>query len=206
MAIKVIVFDFDGTLIDSNKLKYDAFFELFPSDDFRREMIGDVLTESLEETRCVILREILKRIEERHAKTVDIETRIEGLASKYNDIVIAGAKTCKEKPGATRVLESLSSKYQLYLSSTTPETALKDIVKHRKWNGYFCGIFGYPKEKIFALLEIMQREKVNPNEVLVAGDGEVDRISAKKAGCRFFPVYDDSQLKKLIDEAEIYLG
>ncbi len=32
MSIKVIVFDFDGTLVDSNELKYNSYFKLFPDD------------------------------------------------------------------------------------------------------------------------------------------------------------------------------
>ncbi|MCK4784354.1 MAG: HAD hydrolase-like protein [Desulfobacteraceae bacterium] len=36
MAIKVIVFDFDGTLIDSNQIKYDAFFALFSEKNYSR--------------------------------------------------------------------------------------------------------------------------------------------------------------------------
>ena len=189
MAIRIIVFDFDGTLIDSNKLKYNTFFELFPQNEFYKEIIIEVLEKFFEESRYIILKEILKRIEENcvKTKTGDIEIRIKKLANKYNDIVVAGVRDCKEKSCATKVLESLSVRYRLYLNSTTPELALRDIIKHRRWKDYFCDIFGYPGEKVPTLLKIIQKEKVNPNEVLVVGDRKVDRISASKVGCRFFP-------------------
>ena len=62
MSIKVIVFDFDGTLIDSNQLKHDAYYKLFPSDGFHKEIITEVLGEIFEESRYVILREDRKSV------------------------------------------------------------------------------------------------------------------------------------------------
>ena len=61
MAIRVIVFDLDGTLIDSNKLKYTAFFGLFPSNEFYSKIIEEVLEEYIEQTRYVIILALAQR-------------------------------------------------------------------------------------------------------------------------------------------------
>ena len=199
MAVKVIVFDFDGTLIDSNQLKYNAFFELFPSDSLHKEIITDVLDEFIEKSRYVILREILKRINRKTINEDDLDYRVHASAKKYNDIVVDGAKRCKEKSGAKEVLESLSKRYNLYLSSTTPETSLKDTVKHRNWEGFFCDIFGYPNDKTSVLFDIIKRESIIPDELLVVGDGKSDKDSANSAKCRFFQIDNDSSLIELLD-------
>ena len=197
MSIKVIVFDFDGTLIDSNQLKYEAFFKLFPSDALQTKIVTEVLSEIIEESRYVILREIIKRLNP-EVNEDELDNNVQVLATKYNVIVVDGAKHCKEKPGAKEVLESLSKRYKLYLNSTTPETSLKDIVKHRKWGKYFCDIFGYPNDKTVVLLNIIKKESINPDELLVVGDGMSDMDSSKRTGCKFFPINRSNSLQKLL--------
>ncbi len=191
MMIKVIVFDFDGTLVESNQLKYDAYFELFPKDDSHAKIMRRVLDTSYEESRYVILEKMLQEFGE----PVDgLEERIKILADQYNDIVVEGAKTCSECPGANEVLQQLSFRYTLYLSSTTPENPLHEIIGFRHWNKYFKDIFGYPQKKHETLREIMQREQVNPSQIIVVGDGESDRISAEHVGCHFFDVKEQALL------------
>ena len=201
MTVKVIVFDFDGTLVDSNQLKYNAFFELFPSDSLHKEIITDVLDEFIEKSRYVILREILKRINRKTINEDDLDYRVHASANKYNDIVVDGAKRCKEKSGAKEVLESLSKRYNLYLSSTTPETSLKDIVKHRNWEGFFCDIFGYPNDKTSVLFDIIKRESINPGDLLVVGDGKSDIDSANSVKCDFFRISNDRSLMELLGKS-----
>ena len=198
MSIKAIVFDFDGTLIDSNQLKYDAYYKLFPSDGFHKEIITEVLGEIFEESRYVILREILKRIDIEKINEDELEDRVQKLAYKYNNIVVNGTKHCKEKPDATVVLETLSKRYNLYLNSTTPETSLKDIIKHRNWECFFCDIFGYPNDKASVLLEIIRKESIDSDELLVVGDGKSDMDSSKRTGCKFFPINRSNSLQKLL--------
>ena len=199
MSIKVIAFDFDGTLIDSNQLKYDAYYKLFPSDDFHKRIITEVLGEIFEESRYAILKEIMRRVNSITGNEYELDNRVRELATEYNDLVVDGTKRCREKPGAKEVLESLSKRYNLYLNSTTPETSLKDIVKHRNWEDFFCDIFGYPNEKTSVILEIIKRESVNPGNLLVVGDGESDRISAYKVGCFFCYVNQEGTLEELIN-------
>jgi len=202
MSIKVIVFDFDGTLVDSNQLKYDAFFKLFPFDAPPKNIIEEVLDEFLEESRYVILREILKRVDTETINENELDNRVYELATVYNDLVVDGAKHCNEKPGAKEVLELFSKRFKLYLSSTTPEASLKEIVKHRNWNGFFCDLFGFPNDKTSVLLEIIKRESVSPDDLLVIGDGKSDRDSANSVKCDFFRINNDSSLMELLDLLE----
>jgi len=199
MSIKVIVFDFDGTLIDSNQLKYDAYYKLFPLDDFHKRIITEVLGEIFEESRYVILKEIVRRVNSLIVNEYELDNRVQVLATEYNDLVVDGAKHCKEKPGAEEALESLSKRYKLYLNSTTPEASLKDIVTYRKWEDYFCDIFGYPNDKASVLFDIIERESINPDELLVVGDGKSDKDSANSVKCNFFRISKDSSLMGLLD-------
>ena len=126
-----------------------------------------------------------------------LNRKIKYLAARYNDIVLTGAKTCSEMPGAGKLLRSLNLRYRLYVSSTTPEDPLKEIVQFRGWTGLFVDVFGYPRRKSETILHIFKRENAVGSEVLVVGDGESDRQSALENGCYFVHVTDDFRLKDL---------
>jgi phosphoglycolate phosphatase len=195
MGIRSIVFDFDGTLIDSNRLKYEAYFKLFPDKDRHARIIRDVLSESFEQTRYVILEEILRQLGvEDHAH---VKREVSKLAERYNDIVVPGAKTCPEMAGAEEALKKFAPMYRLYVNSTTPDASLKEIIRFRKWEGYFRAVFGYPHEKPDTLLRIMALEKLRSDEVLVVGDGESDRKSAIENGCFFLFVNERFRFEDL---------
>jgi phosphoglycolate phosphatase-like HAD superfamily hydrolase len=195
MPIRVIVFDFDGTLVDSNRLKYDAFFELFANDQNHVQTIRKVLSEKKEQSRFIILEEILRQLGHEHRD--GIKAKVKQLADRYNDRVVKGAKICPEMPEADSVLRSLSRRYRLYVSSTTPEDPLKEIVQFRGWAQFFEDIFGYPRRKPETIQHIFKRENAASSEVLVVGDGESDRQSAVENGCNFAQVTDNFRLMDL---------
>ena len=181
MRLKVIVFDFDGTLIDSNRLKYDAFFKLFPDDAHHASTVREVLAQIGEASRYDIIAKILARLDNRQGD-------VNELADRYNAIVLDGAMRCAEIPGVEHALKSLVARFRLYVSSTTPESPLQEIIRFRGWTGYFAGIFGYPRKKGETLRRILEMEDVDAKAALVVGDGESDREAARENGCHFLHI------------------
>ena len=49
------------------------------------------------------------------------------------------------------------------------------------------------------LVEIIKRESVNPDELLVIGDGKSDRDSANNVKCGFLQINSKNCLRKLSD-------
>lgn len=184
--IEVLVFDFDGVIIDSNKLKYDAFFQIFSSIPGSATTVKKILNEHRERTRFFIIKEILLNLE-RQEKFVysDMEDLITAYANKYNEIAEEGAKGCNETLGARTILEQLSKQYALYINSTTPLDSLIRIVDKRSLKNLFKGIYGGPKTKLENLSNILRVENISPNEVVIIGDGKSDIEVATKFGCHF---------------------
>ena len=195
MGIRIIVFDFDGTLIDSNRLKADAYFKLFPPDEDYACIIREVLAEIFEESRHVILEEILRRMGIRKQSLRKEKVGI--LAEQYNRIVLDGAKRCLAKAGVEEMLKKLSPAYALYVSSTTPQDSLREIIGFRNWDGYFRAVFGYPHKKSETLRRVIDEENVRSDEVIVVGDGKSDRESAEANGCLFVQAGDSFPLARL---------
>lgn len=197
--IQVIVFDFDGTLVDSSAPKRRAFYQLFPDRKPYRSIIDAVLAVYVEESRYVILEQVLGRLEDRGVEG-ERGTTIEKLAERYNELALAAVTECAEKPNASQALANLGQGRQLYLSSGTPVLSLMELVARRGWAHHFEDVFGYPATKVDTLATIMKREDCPARQVLVVGDGHSDQESARVAGCGFFPVAGDDALSRLLDK------
>ena len=101
-------------------------------------------------------------------------------------------------PEPKHVLKTLARQYKLYVSSTTPDVALKEIIRCRNWDRYFQDIFGYPQEKSRTIQHIIEKQNVESSEVLVVGDGESDRNSALENSCSFIYVAEGFRLEELV--------
>ena len=189
--IKVIVFDFDGVLVDSNNMKKEAFFELFSGNKRVQAVANGVLNAFWQKTRYEALREIFHKLGEGTSRTAQL---VATYNERYNDIVIDKIKSMGLIGDVYQTLDALSGKYALYINSATPTDALLRTVNALGIENFFKGIYGVSgfasilDTKKLNLEKIMKGEEVNGNEILFVGDGEADLAAAKAYGCEFIGI------------------
>ncbi|NRF33151.1 HAD family hydrolase [Vibrio coralliilyticus] len=195
MRYKVVVFDFDGTLVQSNQVKREAYYHAFPASERYRTNITQILKEFPELNRYDTIEKII-------ALTGD-DLSSQEVVDTYNKLVLEGVIGALELDFAARVLEFLrASGVNLYLSSNTPLDVLDKIISARNLKHYFCDISGYPSKKSDFLGKLIANNKFLASEYLVVGDGNSDRLSASTNGAHFFYV-DSNSLENLYKKLTI---
>jgi phosphoglycolate phosphatase len=190
-VIRCVVFDFDGTLVDSNRLKRDAWFRVFgsigcPPDAVERLLAAHPLADRTELIgRMLADPAVIARLGDRPDPAQATK-----LAAAYNDICETGQVTCAEMPGAPELLKELAGSFSLYVNSATPEEPLRRIIERRGWTEFFRGVYGRPRSKEENLALIASREGIPIRGIAMVGDGEADREAARTCGCQFFAVGD----------------
>ncbi len=191
--IKCVVFDFDGTLVDSNAIKRETFFAIArpwdPSDEvvaeiFERWPAADRYEKSLKIAERLISRNLLP-------KDSSVKEWASRLAGEYTEQCENAIGSCAEMPGATQALNELSEKgFLLFVNSATPVEPLRKILKLRNWAHFFQSLYGAEACKADNLKQVASRTGANPDEIAHVGDQLDDLQAAEQFGCYFVAMAD----------------
>jgi phosphoglycolate phosphatase len=208
MKVSAVVFDFDGTLVESNALKRQGFFDLVAEHADGTARMHQILANVVGD-RCSVLSAYAELCAQAGVVCADLGT----LVQRYSAQVDAGVTAAPEIAGATEIIRRLrTAGCHIYLSSATPLPNLKAILQRRRWETWFNGVFGHPAKKSETLLRIQAQLGLTPQQMAVVGDGIDDRDSARKLGCAFFPVGEARGLRAheraytLAEVAEVLLS
>lgn len=180
--IRVGVFDFDGTLVESNAIKTEGFFHIAAHYPDGEAAMADAIGTSGDR------RSILSAFAACMA-SAGVHLDVDDLVARYCERVDPAVASAPEMQGATDLLVNLrDAGLRLYLSSATPTESLLGILNARGWTVLFNGIYGAPKSKIEALHEISKAEQAAGGEIAVVGDGVDDAYAAKMFGAQFIAV------------------
>jgi phosphoglycolate phosphatase len=180
--IRCVVFDFDGTLVDSNTIKRQAFLRIAARDS-EEALMKDILA-SESGDRYAIFRKFAAA-----CAGGDSQQRAHQLAQEYTSYCEKAVATCPEMRGASVMLEELKREgLQLALNSATPTDALTAIVARRGWQNYFTYVLGSPASKAANLAYIVDALSLENKEVVMVGDRRADQSGASEFDCPFIGV------------------
>ena len=186
--IKCVVFDFDGTLVASNDIKRQVFFDIARTWD----PAGEVAVEVIESWPSANRYEKTYRIAEGliRRQLLPAEASLDSWAARLADEYTARCERaiacCAEMPGATQALDELSEMgLLLFINSATPLVPLQQLLRLRNWTHYFRAVYGAEVSKAGNLRSISREFGAAPLEIVHIGDQPDDQQGAAEFGCHF---------------------
>jgi phosphoglycolate phosphatase len=183
--VKCVVFDFDGTLVESNEIKRKTFYEVTKDIDgadlildklFSRPGLGD---------RHNIFNSLIEILK----KTNNSDINPTYLSDLYTNICEDKISKAPEVIGALGTLKELNKRnFKIFVSSATPVNTLKRIIRMRGWVELFEDVMGAPESKEDHLKSILSLKNYSVSEVVYVGDSEIDQKAALSTGCGFIGV------------------
>ena len=195
-----IVFDFDGTLVDSNEIKSSAFGKLYES--YGEEIVRKVIDYHKEHVGISRFIKFKHWQENLLGKPYSDELG-EQLSRHYSGLVMEAVVKAPFCEGAYKFLKKFHHSYPLYVASGTPQLELREIVKRRNLDTFFRGVYGSPSSKKQILEHILMQNNWSPNRLLMVGDALSDWEGAKQANVCFVGIIRERGIVGLESDQEI---
>ena len=179
--IRTILLDFDGVILESVRVKTDAFRELFSFRPDRVDEIVDYHRNNTGVSRFEKFRYIYRTI----LREPLTDEQFRWLSGRYAELVVDGVLASPFVPGAREFLERCSAEVPLFVVSASPQEELESIVEKRGLAPFFGEVFGAPTRKVDAIRRILALTGSPPRGTVFVGDAVNDLAAARETGVRF---------------------
>ena len=175
---KVILFDFDGVILDSVDIKTEAFKRLFSN--YPEEIVSKIISHHTEnggmsrfDKICYYFKEYINSPLSNH----ELELHLK----KFSDLTFELVCNCSFKKGALEFITENYNKYDFHIISATPQEELIKIAEYKKITNYFLEILGSPKTKKENIEFVINKYNYKTEEAIFIGDSKNDYDSAIKS-------------------------
>ena len=180
---QAIIFDFDGVIVESGKIKTQAFAELYRP--YGEDVVNAVVqfhTQNGGMSRYRKFRHFQEHLLNEPPLT---EAEEKALDIRFSELVVEAVIAAEAVPGAIELIRQQSARIPLFVASGTPEAELKVIVERRGLTRYFTGVRGAPAVKKALIADILSAHALKPESVLMIGDAMADLEGAEANGTAF---------------------
>jgi phosphoglycolate phosphatase-like HAD superfamily hydrolase len=178
VKIEQIIFDFDGVILPSHKIKDVAFYELFLS--YGKKIALTALNyhkKNIGKSRYIKFYFIIKYL----LKEKVTKKKLDSLSKNFNQLTLKKINNLKISKYLLEFFKKEKKNYNFYISTGTPQNIIQQILKNKKISKYFKKVYGSPMNKIQHIKKI----KKNKKKTLFIGDSMEDFICCKKTNTNF---------------------
>jgi HAD superfamily hydrolase (TIGR01549 family) len=181
MRFRVIILDFDGTIVESVGIKDAAFRDLFR--DFPGHL--DRIMSYHLANNATIRFEKFEHIYKNILKLPYTDETRDYLSKRFSSLVFKKIVGCEYVEGAIEFLEYFKGILPLYLVSMSPADELDRILNARNLKDYFKDVYSGTRKKTDTIRDILLRENAKGDEGILIGDANEDYLAARSAGVAF---------------------
>jgi phosphoglycolate phosphatase-like HAD superfamily hydrolase len=201
-SVKLLIFDFDGTIIESNEAKREVFFEVYDKvTNDQKKRLGEVYRKRGGLPRSDLFKLAQTEMGDAHPSK---ETLLD-LQRKYSENYLSRIDKVKLVEGFERFHQLFATKYRFAIASNAPLDEVTEVLKRKKIYDYFSYVSGYPTTKVEAVKTAFKTFDLEAENVLYVGDGEEDRLVCSALGVRFI-VRSDTETSSMESDRTYFFG
>ncbi|MDW5377594.1 HAD hydrolase-like protein [Halomonas sp. HP20-15] len=183
-----LVFDCDGVILDSARLKRSAFADFYRDEpEPLRQAIRAYLARGGGQPRDVKFHHIEAHILGRPIS----EARIRALSRAFAEHIESRVAEAPMLPGAHEFLERWRDRRPLFLLSATPQAELRRVIAQRGLSGLFDDVLGAPPDKVNGLRNLLDHHGFDAARTVMIGDSYNDYRAARSNGTHFVGILAD---------------
>ena len=190
--IKVIFWDFDGVILNSNEVRDKGFETVLR--DFPKDEVDQLLSFHRKNgglSRYVKFRYFFEEIKGEEIS----EEEINDWASKFSDIMLSSLKEKTLLISETNnFIKENHQNYHMHIVSGSDQTELRELCKILEIDHFFKSIHGSPTPKNDLVKMLIDKHNYNPTNGILIGDS-INDFEAAKVNDLHFQAFGNKELE-----------
>jgi len=177
-----IIYDFDGVIAESHKIKTEAFRKIYS--EFDPIIAAKVVEHHLKNTGI----SRFEKIKYYHSEYLNIDLddkQFGNLLEKFSSIVFSKTVNAEPVKGSIDFLQKHTNAFNNYIITATPTEEINRILIARNIIDYFDSVYGSPEKKDYWVKKLLSRKIIESFSTLFIGDAIADYEAATKNDIKF---------------------